>query len=207
MPEYSPAYRNAAPLTLEHLRAELEGLRSMHTYAAHHDDVLVLDELFCRVVALEHAVIQWDREAGELPRVRDSLTLLDRALKWAWLAREEESHAGGMYAAKLKEAIAVLAEMELFLESVQQPQETPEERPAGMTREQAEGLARTIKARLPQAEVAVQEGEGDLVWVVEARNPYRGTTQTFRDPEQFERLMEEAARRPRRPSSEDPNVR
>jgi hypothetical protein len=205
MPEYSPAYRTASPLTLEHLRAELEVLRAMHAYAAHHDDALVLDKTFCRVVALEHAVRRWDREAGALPRVRDSLTLLDRALKWAWLAREEESHAGGMYAAKLKEAIAVLAEMELFLESVQQPQEAPEERPAGMTREQAEGLAHTIKARLPRAEVAAQEDEGG--WVVEARNPYRGTTQVFRDPEQFERLMEEAARGQRRSSSEDQTVR
>jgi len=205
MPEYVPAYRTASPLTLEHLRGELEVLRSMHAHAAHHDDVLVLDETFCRVVALEHAVIRRDREAGELPRVRDSLMLLDRALKWAWLAREEESHAGGMYAAKLKEAIAVLAEMELFLESVHQPPETPEERPAGMSREQAEGLARAIKARLPRAEVAAQEDE--CGWVVEARNPYRGTTQVFRDPEQFERLMEEAARRAKRASSEDQTAR
>jgi hypothetical protein len=62
-----------------------------------------------------------------------------------------------------------------------------------MTQEQAEALARTIKGRLPQAEVAVKEDEQGTVWLVEARNPWRGTTQIFQDAEQFEQLMEAAA--------------
>jgi hypothetical protein len=196
--EYTPAYRQAPPFTLEALGRELEMLHVMHGYATRHDDTLVLDELVCRLVRLEHVLLLWDREREQLPQVRDSLRALDRALKWAWLAREEEAHASGLYAGKLKEAIAGLEDLRAFLvsRSEHEPaQETREERhQMGMTREVAEELAGTIKARLPQAEVEMREGEQG-VWVVEARNPRRGTTQLFQTPEQFQALMQAATHR------------
>jgi hypothetical protein len=55
-------------------------------------------------------------------------------------------------------------------------------------------LASTITLRLPQAEVEVKR-EQDGVWVVEARNPRRGTSQVFHRPEEFEQLLQRAARR------------
>ena len=210
MPEYIPTYRTADPLTLDRFRSELEELRSMHLYATHHDDLLVLDELFCRVVTLEHRVKIWN-ESQQLARVRDSVKALNRALKWAWLAREEEEHTSGMYAGKMKEAIAVLQDMELFLESVAPPEDVklqvaPPEQPGeieqpvplsaeGMSKEQAETLAGNIKARLPQAELEILEDDQTGAWLVQAHNPRRGTSQIFRDPEQFEQLMEQAAQR------------
>jgi hypothetical protein len=63
-----------------------------------------------------------------------------------------------------------------------------------MSREDAEALAATIKARLPQAELEVQEAEEGGAWVVEARNPRRGTSQIFRDADQFEQLMQATRR-------------
>ena len=211
MPEYIPTYRTADPLTLDRFRSELEELRSMHLYATHHDDLLVLDELFCLVVTLEHRIQIWN-ESQQLARVRDSIKALNRALKWAWLAREEEEHTSGMYAGKMKEAIAVLQDMELFLESVappeeakpepvilpQQPDESDQPEPVaveGMSQEQAETLAGTIKARLPQAELEILEDEESGAWLVQAHNPRRGTSQSFRSPQEFEQLMEQAAQR------------
>src|SRR5947209_4780615 len=117
MAEYTPAYRMAQPLTIEHLEARVEELEHIHAYATTHDDVLALDDLFCKIVALEHRIILWEREQNHGERVAISLKELDRALKWAWLARDEEDHANGMYADKLKEAIAVLADLQAFLET------------------------------------------------------------------------------------------
>lgn len=132
------------------------------------------------------------------PSRSSTLKELNRALKWAWLAREEEDHAGGMYAQKLKEAIDVLWELQVFLHSERNRERVPveevENKPTGMTREEATGLAATIKARLPQAEVEVREDDGAEVWVVEARNPYRGTKQVFSSPQQFEELMQATSR-------------
>ena len=182
MDEYRPAYRQTLPLTLERFTSQLEDLRRGYVYATQHDDLLALDELFCRVVTLEHQVSRWDQKQGSVSRVQDSLRLLNRALKWAWLARDEEEHASGMYAEKIKEAVAILGELELFLEGSQPPK--------GMTQIQAEALAKTIKARLPQAEVEVREGEAGTGWIVEARNPRRGTSQTFQSAEEFEQLMQ-----------------
>jgi hypothetical protein len=99
-----------------------------------------------------------------------------------------------MYADKLKEALAILEDLQLFLES-RQPQ-------AGMTQNQAEGLAATIKARLPQAEVETREDEQQRAWVVEARNPRRGTSHIFRSPEEFEELLQ--ASTPRHPTHVEP---
>jgi hypothetical protein len=58
MAEYRPAYRQTLPLTLERFTSQVEELRRGYTYATQHDDLLVLDELFCRVVSLEHQVIR-----------------------------------------------------------------------------------------------------------------------------------------------------
>lgn len=190
MADYNPTYRMAPPLTIEHFEARLKELHPIYTYATDHDDVLVLDELFCRIVGLEHRIMLWEREHEQRPRVASSLKELDRALKWAWLARDEEEHAGGMYATKLKEALGVLQELEVFLHSERNKERVLAElKPAGMTREEADELASAIKARLPQAEVEVKQGEGAAAWVVQARNPLRGTSQMFATMEQFERLM------------------
>ncbi len=188
MAEYTPAYHKTAPLTIEHFQARMEELDVIHAYATSHDDVLALDELFCTIVTLEHRIMRWERDHEERPRVATSLKELDRALKWAWLAREEEDHAGGMYAGKLKEAIAVLRDLYVFLDALRKPQ--------GMTKEQAETLATTIKRRLPLAEVETKAETGGAVWVVEARNPGRGTKQVFHQPAEFEHLMAQAARPP-----------
>lgn len=196
MADYVPAYQTAPVLTVEHFEAGLEELPPILAYATGHDDVLVLDELFCRIVALEHRIMAWEREHEQRPRVAGSLKQLDRALKWAWLARDEEDHAGGMYVDKLKEAIEVLDELRIYLQSERQPESEAAPAPGpGMTWEEAEALAATIKTRLPQAEVEVKRSEGGDTWVVEARNPRRGTSQVFLSADQFERLMN-AARRP-----------
>src|SRR5690242_111469 len=118
MAEYTPAYRMTQPLTIEHLEARVEELEGIHIYATKHDDVLALDELFCKIVTLEHRVILWQREHEQESRVVASLKELDRALKWAWLAREEEDHANGMYAGKLREAIGVLQDLYAFLDTM-----------------------------------------------------------------------------------------
>lgn len=193
MPEYLPAYKQTLPLTLPRLEEELDILRSMHTYAIRHDDVLVLDELFCRIVPFEHRISLWNQNTGPVPRVADSLVILDRALKWAWLAREEEKHVNGMYAGKLREALAVLEELYVFLSSGTTPDELQAEQPqtrGGMTHDEAKALAATISTRLPQAEVEVKEASDPGVWVVEARNPRRGTSQVFASVHQFEDLMQ-----------------
>lgn len=189
MADYNPTYRMAPPLTIEHFEARLKELHPVYAYATEHDDVLVLDELFCRIVGLEHRIIRWEREHEQCPRVASSIKELDRALKWAWLARDEEDHAGGMYAQKLNEALDVLSELQVFLQSerTREPA-TAQQKPEGMTRNEAEALATTIKARLPQAQVEVREQ--NLTWVVEARNPRRGTSQVFSSTDQFEQLME-----------------
>jgi hypothetical protein len=64
-----------------------------------------------------------------------------------------------------------------------------------MTQNQAEGLAATIKARLPQAEVEAREDEETRTWMVEARNPRRGTSHIFRSPEEFDELLQTTAQR------------
>lgn len=65
-------------------------------YASNHDDVLALDELFCAIVTLEHRIMRWEGEETQHGRMVTSLKELNRGLKWAWLAREEEDHAAGI---------------------------------------------------------------------------------------------------------------
>lgn len=191
MAEYAPDYLKVPPLTVEHLDARVEELRPILVYAREHDDVLALDELFCRIVTLEHRIILWERAHEQRAHVARSRKELDRALKWAWLAREEEDHAGGMYGGKLGEAIEVLQELRVFLHSIREMTIVPAESGGeGMSREEADSLATTIKERLPQAEVEVRAGDQPGVWVVEARNPRRGTSQVFLSTEQFEQLMQ-----------------
>jgi hypothetical protein len=195
MAEYTPAYELAAPLTVEHLDARIEELEGIHAYALEHDDVMALDELFCRIVALEHRIIRWEHEEDLGARVETSLKELNRALKWAWLARDEEDHTGGMYGTKLKEANAVLRDLAVYLETTRRRIAEPAApRPDGMTQQGAETLAEVIKRRLPQAEVEVRAEPGGRSWVVEARNPRRGTVMVFRSPEEFKALMDRAVR-------------
>src|SRR5438309_11192901 len=92
MGEYAPAYRKAPPLTIEHFDVRLEELPPILAYATEHDDMLVLDELFCTIVTLEHRIMLWEREHEQRPHVASSRKELDRALQWAWRALDEEDH-------------------------------------------------------------------------------------------------------------------
>lgn len=89
-----------------------------------------------------------------------------------------------------------MQKLQVFLQSERQRAREPvEQQPVGMTQVEAETLAATIRARLPQAEVDVHSREEGTPWVVEARNPRRGTSQIFENPEQFEQLMQTAGQR------------
>jgi hypothetical protein len=72
MADYTPTYRKSPLLTIEHPEDSVGELKAIHAYATGQDDLLALDELFCRIVSLEHRLATfWEstrRHAPQAPR-------------------------------------------------------------------------------------------------------------------------------------------